>query len=182
MNSIIPHTPASVTSIEPIEVPSNTLEMIRNDKYLDEELRKMLLAKPGFLARISPTQKDREIMGLQTELTNVIRQYIVHSCQETLNDRLLRLSASLRADTVLFCHQEQSKVMKDLSDRLRSLTALICEDIAFCQQLPDGFVREEYEQAIRDNYRAMLQEYKRTNEYFNKFLETQIQSKRLFEE
>lgn len=182
MSDIIEYKPANVVSVEPGEVSTKTIDMVRTDKFLDEETRKLLLSKPSILSRIAPSPRDRRIQEFQTEITDIVCQFLIRDFRENLNDRLLRHAATLRADTVNYCRLKQAEVEDNLSVHLRRLAASICDDITFCHTLPDKFVRDEYEKTIRENFHAMLMEYRRTNNYFNEFLDTQIKGSKLFDQ
>lgn len=178
MSDITEYKPASVVPADKSEVSSKIVEMIRNDRFLDEKTRAHLLKRQSILARIFPTQTDSRVQQFQYDITDICCQFFVEEYREDSNDCLMRLKAALRSDTIIYFRQQQAKVEADLSQTLRTQAIRICQDIDFCNSLPDERVRQNLEEVIRANFRKMLEVYQRTNDYFNESLDTQIKSAR----
>lgn len=179
MKDLIEYPATSVVPANPTEGSNITIEMVRHSRFLDDEFKKLLDSKPSLLAQIFPSLQKGNVKEFQNQLADLCREALLRDSREMLNDKLLRHAAYLRAETVNFCRQMQAEVEGNFSAHLRLLSVRICEDMAFCRTLPEGFVRDEYEQAIRENFREMLVEYRRTNSYFNDFLDTQIKNSNL---
>ncbi len=176
MSNIIEYPTDNVVHVEPGEGSGKRIE-----RFIEAQT-KALFSKQGLLARIAPSELDRLIQEFQTKSVNDISVYILRRFRESCNDNLLRYAATLRADTVKECHAKLAEVEANFSAHLRPLITSICEDLAFCQAIPDQGIREQSENAIRENFQAILTEYRRTNNYFNEFLDTQIQGSKLFDQ
>lgn len=177
MKDLIEYPATSVVPAKQEDGSNMTIEMVRHSRLLDNEFKKLLDSKPNLLAQIFPSLKKGK--DLKEPIAELCKEFLIRDSREQLNDKILRHAAYLRAETVNFCRQMQAEVEGNFSAHLRLLSARICEDMAFCRTLPEGFVRDEYEQAIRENFREMLVEYRRTNSYFNDFLDTQIKNNKL---
>lgn len=179
MKDLIEYPATSVVPAKPGDGSNMTIEMVRHSRFLDDEFKKLLESKPGYLAQIFPSLQKGNVKDFQEQIVELCKEFLIRDSREMLNDKLLRHSAYLRAASVNFCRQMQAEVEGNFSAHLRLLSVRICEDMAFCRTLPEGFVRDECEQAIRENFHEMLVEYRRTNKYFTDFLDTQIQNNQL---
>lgn len=182
MSNITEYQPSKMAPVPNPEVSSKVAEMVRSNRFLDDKTRKHLMAKQGIFTRLFPTKTDGRIQQFQYEITDICSQFFLEEFRENCNDYLMRMKASLRADTIIYYREQQAKVETNLSQSLRAQASRICDDIAFCNALPDEMVRKDLEEVIRANFHKMLTEFQRTSDYFNESLDIQIKSARALEQ
>ena len=170
-----PQLPATITT----DVSTSSWDnIIQTFPYIDNDARAILKNNPSRWRQFMLTAKQRMIVDMKEDANaDALRslfqfQHLV--IREECNDRLIRGSATIRAETIKDAQKKLVDVAEDLSRNQQRLITSFEKCIVFCKNIQSPLLKEKYQKALANIIEDAFDTFEKLSKHFNQFLDTRL--------